>query len=88
VSDVWLEPLGYERREVVGRMFLAFLSDDSRRHVVDNVLPELFASGEVSGVEHEFMRKDGVRVKVALSATTERDAHGELLRALAVCVPK
>jgi PAS domain S-box-containing protein len=88
VSNFWLETLGYERREVIGRMFLAFLSDDSRSHVVDHVLPELFASGEVTNVDHEFMRKDGVRVKVLLSATTERDAHGELLRALAVCVPK
>jgi PAS domain S-box-containing protein len=88
VSNTWLSTLGYERREVMGRMFLAFLSDESRRHVVDHILPDLFASGEIVNVEHEFVRKDGVLVKVLLSAVAERDAHGELLRALAVCVPK
>ncbi len=87
VSEHWLATLGYERREVIGRMSLAFLSDESRRQVVDHVLPELFASGQVSDVEHEFMRKDGGKVRVLLSAVAERDSHGELQRALAVCVP-
>jgi PAS domain S-box-containing protein len=87
VSEAWLGALGYERREVIGRMFLAFLSDESRRHVVDNVLPELFSSGSVTGVVHEFMRKDGVKLPVLLSAVAERDLHGELVGALAISVP-
>ncbi len=87
VSEAWLATLGYERREVIGRMMLAFLSEESRRQVVDHVLPELFADGTIDGVEHEFMRKDGTRLRVLLSAITERDSHGELLRALAVSVP-
>ena len=87
VSEAWLAALGYERREVIGRMFLAFLSDESRRHVVDNVLPDLFQAGEIAGVEHEFMRKDGTKMRMLVSARAERDSHGELQRALAVCVP-
>jgi PAS domain S-box-containing protein len=86
VSDAWLVALGYERREVIGRMFLAFLSDESRRHVVDHVLPELFSAGVIGSVEHELMRKDGARVRVLVSAVAERDMHGELQGALAVSV--
>jgi hypothetical protein len=51
------------------------------------VLPELFSSGSVTGVVHEFMRKDGIKLPVVLSAVAERDLHGELVGALAVCVP-
>jgi len=38
VSDRWLDVLGYRREEVLGRKSLEFLTEPSRRHVVEEAL--------------------------------------------------
>lgn len=84
VSDYWLEVLGYERSEVIGRKSTEFLTEASRRHAEEVVLPEYFGTGFCKDVPYQFIKKNGEIIDVILSATAERDDSGEIVRSLAV----
>ncbi|MEX1204136.1 MAG: PAS domain S-box protein [Dongiaceae bacterium] len=86
VSDVWLRTLGYEREEVVGRKSIEFLTEASRRHAVETVLPEFMRTGVYRDAPYQFVKKNGEIVDVLLSATAERDADGRVARSLAVMI--
>ena len=86
VSDHWLASLGYQAHEVIGRKSHDFLSEDSRRYARDFVLPRFFETGVCADVPYQFVRKNGELIDVLLSATSERDAGGSLVRSLAVMV--
>ncbi len=84
VSDYWLDALGYGRDEVIGRKSTEFLSESSRRHAEDVVLPEFFRRGFSKDVSYRFRKKNGEMIDVLLSAIAERDAEGRVKRSLAV----
>lgn len=84
VSRLWLERLGYDEREVIGRPSTDFLDADSRRRAIEQVLPQFLRTGECRDVEYRMLARDGRPVDVLLSATSERDAQGRFLRSLAV----
>jgi PAS domain S-box-containing protein len=84
VSNAWLEHLGYERAEVIGRRSSEFLTPASRDKARDEVLPAFFRVGRCDNIEYQFVRKDGRVVDMLLSATLERHADGRPLRSLAV----
>ena len=84
VSDRWLELLGYQRHEVVGRASSDFLTPASQAHARDVVLPAFFRNGHCDRVEYQFVRRDGSAVDVLLSAVLERDESGSTARSLAV----
>jgi PAS domain S-box-containing protein len=84
VSNYWLEALGYERDEVIGRRSAEFLTPESRRFAHDVVLPEFFRTGRCKDVPYQFVKKNGDIIDVLLSATAERDDHGAIVRSLAV----
>ena len=86
VSDYWLEAFGYDREEVIGRKSTDFLSESSRRHAEDVVLPAFFRSGFCRDVSYRFRKKNGEMIDVLLSAIAERDAEGNVRRSLAVLV--
>jgi PAS domain S-box-containing protein len=86
VSDSWLEGLGYTREEVLGRKSVEFLTPESRRKAIEEVLPRYFATGICRDVAYQFVRKNGELVDVLLSAVAERDASGVVQRSLAVLV--
>ena len=50
VSDRWLEVLGYERSEVIGRKSTDFLTAESRRDAGTGELPELLKKGRIKEV--------------------------------------
>ena len=84
VSDRWLALMGYERREVIGRLSSEFLTPASQAYARDVVLPGFFRNGRCDRVEYQFVRRDGSAVDVLLSATLERDESGATARSLAV----
>ena len=84
VSDRWLELMGYQRHEVVGRASSDFLAPASQAHARDVVLPAFFRNGRCDRIEYQFVRRDGSLVDVLLSAVLERDEHGATARSLAV----
>ena len=50
------------------------------------VLPEFFATGACEDVPYQMVAKDGSVVDVLLSATSERDSSGSVIRSLAVLI--
>jgi|GEM_PF-4213105 len=86
VSDCWLELMGYERHEVIGRRSSEFLTDLSRRYAVETVLPAFMLTGICQDVPYQFVKKTGEILDILLSATAERDATGQIERTYAVLV--
>ena len=84
VSDLWLEVLGYERSEAIGRKSVEFLTEESRRDAEEVALPEFWKRGAARDIPYQFVRKDGEIVDILLSAITERDKDGNAYRTLAV----
>ncbi|MBV5260178.1 PAS domain S-box protein [Synechococcus moorigangaii CMS01] len=72
VSDRWLQVLGYERREVLGRPFTDFLTVFSRQKAEQHLLPTLVAQSIVEDSAYQFVQKDGTLVEVELSAICEQ----------------
>lgn len=86
VSDYWVEVMGYERHEVIGRKLTDFFTEDSRRLAQDQVFPAFFQKGFCKDVPYRFVKKSGEVVDVLLSAITDRDAAGSIVRTLAVSI--
>ncbi len=86
VSDNWLEALGYERAEVVGRPLFDFLTSESRDYAVKEVFPEFFRVGFCKDIPYRLVRKDGSIMDVLLSAIGDRDREGTIVRSLAVSI--
>ncbi len=86
VSNTWLEKLGYERHEVIGRRSTDFLTEESRKYAHQVVLPAFFAQGEVHNIHYQLIRKDGGTLDVLLSAISEHDPSGAVIRSLAVLI--
>ena len=79
VNNRWLEVLGYERSEVIGRRSTDFLTPSSRRYAFEVALPAFFEKGEDEGVRLQMVKKDGQVIDVSLSATAELDEAGEVV---------
>lgn len=85
VSDHWLEHLGYEREEVIGRDYPDFMTEDSRSRAV-KFLAEFFEKGSCRDVPYQFVRKDGTIIDVVLSAIVQRGETDQPKRSLAFLV--
>ncbi len=86
VSNYWLETLGYERSEVLGRISTEFYTEASRSYATEVVLPEFFRTGSCEEVPYQIVKKNGEILDVQLSAIAERDSEGKVVRSLAVMV--
>ncbi len=79
VNTVWLEKLGYDREEVVGRWFGEFLTDDSANKF-ETRFPEFKSAGEITDVDFEMVCQDGERIAVAFDGRIEYDGDGSFAR--------
>jgi PAS domain S-box-containing protein len=86
VSEHWLELLGYERGEVIGRRITDFLTAESAQSRTTNDLMALFETGELRGAEYQFVRKSGEIVDTLVSCHAERDAAGQVVRVVGAVV--
>ena len=86
VSNYWLETLGYERSEVIGRLSTEFLTEESRRYAEEVCFPAFFNTGRLKDEALQFVKKNGEVIDALLSTITERDAAGEIVRSLAVVI--
>ncbi|MFT5697414.1 MAG: two-component system cell cycle sensor histidine kinase/response regulator CckA [Desulforhopalus sp.] len=75
VNRTWLEVMGYDRDEVVGKFFGDFLHPDWRTHYAEN-FPKFKSIGEVLGVEFEMCHKDGSYLTVRFDGRITKDALG------------
>lgn len=84
VSDYWLDKMGYTREEVLGKRSTDFLTKESKRYAEKEVLPIFFKSGTCINVPYRLVKKNGEIIDVLLSATSEKDENGLVVRSLAV----
>ncbi len=72
VNNRWLEVLGYDRGEVLGKLSTDFLTVASRQRAIEVELPKFFETGAARDVEYQMVKKPGSVVDVLFSATSER----------------
>ncbi len=70
VSNFWLEKLGYQRHEVIGRNLRDFLTEDSKKDA-EIILPVFFEKGSIYDVSYHFVTKSGRVLETILSAIEE-----------------
>ncbi len=76
VSNCWLETMGYEREEVLGRHNSDFLTEESRQFVVEKALPQFARDGCIRDMPFQMIKKKGAVIDVLLSSTMYFDAKG------------
>ena len=76
VSDAWLEKLGYSREEVLGRLSIDFLTQESRERAATEVVPKFFQTGRVENVRYQMLKKGGGVLDVLMSAVLTDDLSG------------
>ncbi len=86
VTRHWLDMMGYQMEDVIGRRSVDFMTEDSRRRIAEEALPLFREQGTISDVPCQMMRKNGEVFDVLLSATSEHDRKGNVVRSLAVLV--
>jgi PAS domain S-box-containing protein len=86
VSDYWVEVLGYERNEVIGRRLTDFFTEPSRCYAEETVFPEFFKTGFCKDIPYQFVKKNGDVIDILLSAISDRDVVGKPVRSLAVSI--
>lgn len=83
VSDGWLDLLGYQRNEVIGKRSLDFFTAESAEYAINQVFPEFKKSGMVKNVPYRMIRKDGELIHVEVSSIWEYDQNNQPFRTLA-----
>ncbi|MGD9219180.1 MAG: PAS domain-containing protein [Desulfobacterales bacterium] len=86
VSAYWAEVMGYGRDEVIGRRLTDFFTPDSREYAETTVIPEFFKTGFCQDIPYQFIKKNGEKIDVLLSAIADRDTSGNIIRSLAVSI--
>lgn len=79
VSNHWLDKLGYDRDEVLGRSILDFMTDESSRPL-EGRMREIISEGERQNVSRQMVTKSGEVIDVLMSSKTERDVRDEIIR--------
>jgi PAS domain S-box-containing protein len=77
VNQAWLDTLGYERDEVIGRWFGDFLAPGCQERFQADY-PKFKASGEIHWIERDMLRKDGSRITVVIDGQVGHDERGRL----------
>lgn len=78
VNDKWLEEMGYELEDVVGKFFGEFITEDTHTIVKKN-FPHLKDYGFVNNVQLKLKRKDGVIIETVLNGVSVYDKDGNFL---------
>ena len=84
VSDAWLAKLGYQRDEVLGRLSSGFLTPESRKYAIDEVLPAFFRDGKIENIRYGMVKKCGAVIDVLMSAVLTQNPSGHGRISLAV----
>ncbi len=73
VNKKWLEVLGFDRREVIGRRIELVMTPESAQRARKSILPKFWQEGKVSDVSYQYVKKDGTIIDVLLDSAVMRD---------------
>ncbi len=79
VNHTWLEMLGYQKQDVVGKSFGDFLNHEWVDHFKEN-FPKFKSVGEILGVEFEMKKKDGTFIIARFDGKIRQDQAGEFIQ--------
>jgi PAS domain S-box-containing protein len=82
VTDHWLQKLGYQRSEVIGRPVTEFYSADDRAKWGGKALRERITRGDFNNLERQMVTGDGRVLDLVMSAIAHRDDKGRVIRLL------
>lgn len=86
VSNYWLESMGYQRDEVIGRSIFDFTAPNFRREAAEKAFPRFYKTGKLTSYPFQYLTKSGQVKKVLLSMVAERDAAGNYAGAMGYVV--
>lgn len=69
----WLESLGYDRDEAIGRSLDFIMTGESSRRAFKEILPVYWKVGKVTDVPYRYVKKDGTFMEVLLDSTVMDD---------------
>ncbi len=78
VTDHWLQKLGFEREEVIGRPITDFFSNADRKLYADGRLTDLINEGSFNNLKRQMVTKNGKVVDLVMSAISHRTEHGDV----------
>jgi PAS domain S-box-containing protein len=84
VSDAFLERLGYQRDDMIGRRPAQFVTAESARRIEVELLPTLRRTGRLENKPVDFVASDGEIVNCLTNSLVEHDADGVFVRTVAV----
>ncbi len=86
VTRHWLDMMGYAKDDVLGKRSVDFMTEASRRQIAEEALPVFREQGTITDAPCQMVKKNGDVFDVLLSATSEHDRKGKVVRSLAVLV--
>jgi len=78
VTDHWLQKLGFQREDVVGRPITDFFSIRDRKYYADGRMKELISAGDFNNLERQMLARDGTVLDLVMSAISHRDESGKV----------
>jgi len=84
VNDAFLDRLGYQREEMVGRRPTDFVTPESARRIVEEFRPALRRTGKLENKPISFVTKAGDVLDCRSDAIIEYDPAGRFLRTIAM----
>ncbi len=84
VSQSWLDTLGYDHKEVIGKDFFSFVVGEDISKVRAKHFQKLRESDEIRDINYQLRLANGSLINVSLSEVAQRDFDGRLTESLAV----
>ena len=82
VTDHWLQKMGYQREEVIGRSISEFFAPTEKAAMSGDKLRATINRGEFNNEERQVVTKSGQVLDLIVSAISSRDAAGKVERML------
>lgn len=86
VNDTELSWIGYTREEMIGRMHAVDILAPHSKDLFDINFPILMKTGELAGLECDFVRKDGSLMPILLHARAIFDINGQFSHTLSTII--
>ncbi len=83
-TDLFLEKLGYERNEILGRTPFEFQTQESSKYARETIFLDFLETGSVKDAPLHFVKKNGNIIDLLLNVTAERDTKGHVVRSCSV----
>jgi two-component system cell cycle sensor histidine kinase/response regulator CckA len=83
-TDLFLEKLGYERNEILGRTPFEFQTQESSKYARETIFQDFLETGSVKDAPLHFVKKNGNIIDLLLNVTAERDTKGHVVRSCSV----